>query len=264
LLLWRFLPKEIDATTQSEVLLPRNQEMLESIPMRQPKQAKLSFCGILSNPKLFFSLFCGCIAFFNGTLLEPVLALRLLDFNFSENEIGLYFAAFVIVYTFTALSIERWPKSIDTRVYLILGFVMAILALLCSGPSLFLGFIDKPVIILIGLILLAISIAAHMVLSLPETLKWANLFFPDDEDHNSNFCSGYFNSFLGVGQITAPLFSSLLTFSIGYRSMYDVAALINVVAGTLYFVGVNGCQAFKNSNDKKDSKSYDSLEKTEK
>jgi MFS family permease len=99
-----------------------------------------------------------------------------------------------------------------------------------------------------------------LVLSLPEALKWANLFFPDDEDHNSNFCSGIFNSFLGVGQITGPLFSSLLTVSIGYRSMYDVAALMNLVAGILYFVGVNGCQALKYSYDKKDSKSDDSLE----
>jgi hypothetical protein len=128
LLLRQFLPEEIDATRQSEVLLPRDQEMRESIPIGQLNQAKMGFYDIFSRPKLFFSMFCGCMAYLNGTLMEPVLALRLQDFNFNQTEIGFYYAAFPIFYILTALSVERWPKFIDKRVFLFLGFVLATLS----------------------------------------------------------------------------------------------------------------------------------------
>ena len=71
--------------------------------------------------------------------------------------------------------------------------------------------------------------------------------FPGHEDDVSNYCSGIFNSSLGIGQICGPLFGSNVAASMGvngFRYTQDIAALVNFVYGFLYFSMANGPEAF--------------------
>lgn len=251
IILKKVIPDEIDNNSIiKEVLLPEvsnDQEMLKTVPIELKVKSRMGFLDVLRRPKMLFALLCGCLAYFDGSVNEPVLTNRLEDYDISQAVAGVYFAVYPLVYILVALTFNKWPKSIDNRVYMIIGCVFGIFSCLFSGPSLALSFADKPSVLLIGLVLMGFEGAAHMVLALPETLHYANKYFPDDEDYNSNFCSGIFNAFLGFGQIAGPLFGSLLTASIGYRLMYDVAAIINLLICILYFMFGNGFEAFKTS-----------------
>ena len=73
------------------------------------------------------------------------------------------------------------------------------ISLLLIGPSKVFGFGDHPSLIGVGQVLCGTSMGVLNVLSLPEMIKQANLAFPGREDDVSNYCSGIFNSSLGIG-----------------------------------------------------------------
>ena len=65
--------------------------------------------------------------------------------------------------------------------------------------------------IIAGQIMNGIALSQLNVLALPEMMKQANIAFPGYEEEVSNFCSGIFNSALGIGQITGPILGNNLT-----------------------------------------------------
>jgi hypothetical protein len=50
-----------------------------------------------------------------------------------------------------------------------------------------------------------------LVPSLPEMIDSAMIAFPDQEQKINDLSSAIFNSFLGIGQISGPLYGSLMT-----------------------------------------------------
>lgn len=114
------------------------------------------------------------------------------------------------------------------------------------GPSMVFGFPDSPYLVGSGQVLCGVTMAVLNVLALPEMLRHANLAFPNNEEVVSNYCSGIFNSSLGIGQITGPLFGSNVTASMGvngFRYTQDIAALIALCYSILYFSMCNGPEA---------------------
>lgn len=76
-------------------------------------------------------------------------------------------------------------------------------------------------------------------------IRQANLQFPGQEDAVSNYCSGIFNSCLGIGQILGPLFGANVAVVLGFRYTQDIVALICFAYGVLYFslaAAYEGCQ----------------------
>jgi hypothetical protein len=84
----------------------------------------------------------------------------------------------------------------------------------------------------IGQLLQGWATSNLVVLSLPEMINQANIAFPGRPDEINDYCSGIFNSCLGIGQISGPLVGSYVTLSLGFRYTEDIAALVNFA----YFV----------------------------
>ena len=68
--------------------------------------------------------------------------------------------------------------------------------------------------------------------------------YPSQEVQVNDLSSAIFNSFLGIGQISGPLFGSLMTEYYGFRFTCDVVAIICLVYSVIYFMFVSGWKAF--------------------
>jgi MFS family permease len=199
----------------------------------------------LRRAKIFFGCFSGCLAYFSYSEQEPILALRLQELDLGSNEMGLFFSILPICYLISGLAVQFIPRSIDSRIILVYACLIDCVSLLLIGPSKVLEFPEKVYLIGIGQFLCGNAIAVLNVLSLPEMIRQANLVFPGQEDSVSNYCSGIFNSCLGIGQILGPLFGSNVTVALGFRYTQDIVALINFCYGILYFslaAGYEGCK----------------------
>ena len=82
----------------------------------------------------------------------------------------------------------------------------------------------------------------------------ANLAFPGQGDIINDYCSGIFNSCLGIGQVSGPLVGSYVTIALGFRYTEDIVALINFAYGILYISIGQGWEAF--ANCKKDRRKW--------
>ena len=60
---------------------------------------------LLRNQKLVAAALCGPISYFSYTFMEPILAIRLLDYNLTKIYIGLFFAICPVFYMATGFSI---------------------------------------------------------------------------------------------------------------------------------------------------------------
>lgn len=109
------------------------------------------------------------------------------------------------------------PKWIDNRVYIMNSAALSVVAFLFCGPSEVFNFTNNIYMIAFGCALSGPAISQFIVLALPEMMKQANLAFPNQEDRVSSYCSGMFNSVLGIGQIIGPLFGSYAYEMSGYR-----------------------------------------------
>jgi len=98
-------------------------------------QKKVTFCMIFSNPKVVFGCFSGCLAYFTYSQMEPILALRLKEFNLSAAQLGLFFAILPIFYMTFGMLVQLQPKWIDARVYLITGAFIGTIGCIFNGPS---------------------------------------------------------------------------------------------------------------------------------
>ena len=98
---------------------------------------------------------------------------------------------------------------------------------------------------IIGQLLSGVALSQLNVLALPEMLKQANRAFPGYEEVIANFCSGIFNSALGMGQISGPIIGAQLNKWYGFQTSQDFVALLNVAWILAYFLFAGGLGAFK-------------------
>ena len=60
----------------------------------------------------------------------------------------------------------------------------------------------------------------------------------------NNLSSGIFNSFLGLGQVIAPLYGSTLEAIIGFRHTTTITAALDIAFAIAYFACAGGYTAF--------------------
>ena len=85
-----------------------------------------------------------------------------------------------------------------------------------------------------------------MIPGLPEMVESMKPKFPKEQERQVNdYSSGIFNSFLGFGQVLAPMYGSTVTEALGFRWTTDIVAIICFVFGIIYFVFGDGIEAFR-------------------
>lgn len=98
---------------------------------------------MIKSPVFCAVTLCGPISYFSYVFMEPILAIRLLDYGLSKIQIGLFFAICPLTYMVSGVSIQYLPKWLDNRVPLFIASVLIFFGGLLIGPSAVFGFPDK-------------------------------------------------------------------------------------------------------------------------
>ena len=182
--------------------------------------------------------------------MEPILANRLVEFNLTQLQIGFFFGIWPVFYIPASIAVQFVPSYIEKRVTIILSAIMSGVAFIFVGPSQMLDFPNTLVMMAIGQALVGIFTATMMIPGLPEMVESMKPKFPKEQERQVNdYSSGIFNSFLGFGQVLAPMYGSTVTANYGFRLTADIVAIICFAFGLLYFILGDGVEAFKTTCD---------------
>lgn len=86
-----------------------------------------------------------------------------------------------------------------------------------------------------------------MIPILPEMLDSVTPLYPKQEERVNDLSSGIFNSFLGIGLISGPIYGSLMASATSFQYTCDSVSFICLGFALSYFVLGDGYSAFKNS-----------------
>ena len=111
---------------------------------------QVTFCGLFSSARFAMATLSGALSYFPYALMEPILALRLTDFNLSSTQIGLFFAIWPIFFITSSQIAKLLPTSVDRRVPLMLSTLLSGIIFFLIGPSHMVSFKDSLVLMGIG------------------------------------------------------------------------------------------------------------------
>ena len=87
-------------------------------------------------------------------------------------------------------------------------------------------------------------LATQLIPGLPEMVEGALVHFPGQEREVNNMSSGIFNSFLGIGQVIAPLYGSTANALLGFKHTTTISGAFDISFAILYFAFAGGATAF--------------------
>jgi len=71
-------------------------------------------------------------------------------------------------------------------------------------------------------------------------VKQSKIACPSSASEASDFCSGWYNMFIGLGQTTGAIFGSYSTKRIGFKSTQDLVAAGYLFIGVIYYACCKG------------------------
>ena len=152
-------------------------------------------------PRVFFAMLSVALQNFVYGELEPILVLRLRDFDASIIQMGMTLSIYSIVYIIGTLLVPQIPTRIEKRFTLITGMFLLGAFLTLVGPSQVLGFEESFTMLIIGLSLSGCFLAPTTIPVLPEMLEATQAMFPSSEAQEAanNHTAALFNFGIGLG-----------------------------------------------------------------
>ena len=205
-------------------------------------------CDLLGNTRFVFASLSGMLGYFLYGFLEPILAMRVKEFDLTQVQIGVFFIVMPIFYIpVSSVVVPSLPSSISKRAIMILGALASFFGNLLQGPSFMFGIPDSLTMVLLGQIAHGIVDPFLLIPSLPEMLESVLPLYPGQETQVNNLSSALFNSFLGLGQVLGPTFGALVTQKYGFQACCDCVSVISLIFAILYYTFGDGYSAFKDS-----------------
>jgi len=83
---------------------------------------------------------------------------------------------------------------------------------------------------------------------LPELINYATKFYGKSEHARVKFySSGLFTAFLGIGQILGPMYGTIVTQLLNFRSAQDIFAIAAAIYVIVYYFVADGHEAFQST-----------------
>eukprot|EP00347_Sterkiella_histriomuscorum_P019495 403341410 len=250
----KIFPKRIDNDTVNQIKEQFAQYKLISGERQDDREknqsnktSEIGYFTLLSNSRFLFGAISASLGYFLYGFMEPILAFRLNDYKLNQLQIGLFFTILPVFYIPCSILVQFMPRGIEKRAILIVACALSFFVNLCVGPSQILGFPDSIIMMGVGQALHGIVDPFILVPSLPEMINSVADKYPYNETQVNDLSSAIFNCFLGIGQISGPLFGSIMTEYFNFRLTSDYVAVICLAFALIYFVFGQGYSAFRDS-----------------
>lgn len=148
--------------------------------------------------------------------MEPILAPRLLEFNLSQSEVGLFFAILPVFYIFASVLVANIPTYVNKHATMIVGCWTMGIGCFFVGPSELFHLPQTLLVMAVGQAFCGIFYPLCLIPSLPAMIEEVNKWYPGQDSHVKSTVSGMFNSIIGLGMFTGPLMGASLTEAYGF------------------------------------------------
>ena len=142
----------------------------------------LSVCSLFSSARFAMATLSGALSYFPYALMEPILALRLTDFDLTSMQIGIFFAIWPTFFLTSSQIAKHFPKRVDKRVPLMLSTLLSGMIFFLIGPSMVVSFNDSLVLMGIGQSLVGVFSGFMVASSLSEMVSAAEQVYPNHRD----------------------------------------------------------------------------------
>lgn len=158
----------------------------------------MTYSSLVCNARVLFSTLCAAIFFTVYGVLEPILSLRLSDYELGDSVSGLIFGIEPLAYMLSTFMIPYIvPSWVEHRVTLITSSLLLSLATTLIGPF----YTDESLtVMIIGLTLSGFFMGFMIIPNMPEMMIASTEAFPAcNLDHMNSMLSGMLNAGFGVG-----------------------------------------------------------------
>ena len=202
---------------------------------------------------MFIFGLCSQVFIYGGIgFLSPTFTLHMTSNyeGFDEFWIGIYFAMPAVAYIINTPFVPTYCAKFGRRVVLLTGSTLFCFSILMIGTSPTLGFPDHHKTVFIGTLILGFSACMVTVPIMPEMLHRIELQMPEIKGEElNNVASGYYNSFLGIGETIGPVSASILVEQLGFRTAFDCLGCLIALYCITYGIYINESEmamSFKN------------------
>ena len=203
--------------------------------VRKPVQ----YWDLFRHPIFAVTSFWAFLSYFEYWYMEPVMSLRLEEFNMSSIEVGLFFCIYGVMYTFTSLSISFFTSAFENQTLIVVCMFWWGLVNFFVGPSVFLP--DSLPLMWVGQFLNGAFANFFLITWLPVMINVAVRAFPKQKMEVTDTSSGVFTFMLGLGQTIGPIYGSNVTDAVGFRWWADTVAYILLAYSILYLIVWKTC-----------------------
>ena len=210
-------------------------------------ETKVTFRNLARVPMFVFGLFSQVLVYGAIAFLSPTLSLHLTEYDgFDEFWVGMYFAVPSVIYVLNTPAVTFYCRVMSRRTVVFIGMFIFCISIFMIGTSPLLQMTDNSKFIFFGLVFLGFSAGMVVIPVFPEMLASIEARFPEMsvEDLN-NVAAGYFNSCLGIGEATGPIFASVMTAEIGFRHAEDILGVLVILYLVFYFILLGNLKLFK-------------------
>lgn len=222
----------------------------ESVVPVKPVGFKDAFSNkifIMCSISAFYSYFVYCFQ-------EPILSLRLTQFDMDEFWIGMFFLISASSYFFTCMILPILIKGYDNKNLIPFGFFCSGLCMTLVGPTK--GLPDSLIIMGFGQFLYATFSIFYLLWPLFEMIIQLSEKFPNQEDEVSDISSSVLTMSYGLGQMWAPVFGSNMTYLFGFKTCADIVGAQLIIFGVLFILV---CKVWTRKTNKKDIEVFNTV-----
>jgi len=130
-------PKKLDVVSDEDKNM-QTQEMYTSLSRSftgRLSEGEVTIGKLLSDKRFFFAGATASLAYFCYGYMEPLLALRLKDFDLNQTEISYFFTILPLFYIISSVLVQFTPSFIEKRFVLIVACSISFFSNLLTGPS---------------------------------------------------------------------------------------------------------------------------------
>ena len=103
--------------------------------VKEEHAVQVGYCALLKEARFTLAALSSALCYFTYSFMEPILAVRLAEFNLTQLQIGSFFAIWPVFYIPASIAVQFVPNYIEKRVTIILSAIMSGVAFIFVGPS---------------------------------------------------------------------------------------------------------------------------------
>ena len=226
------LPSSINRKDQ--VVKKVNEENSEEMLGSEYGYESVEYSHIICYKEFIFPAIGAFFAYFVACFGDPVLSLRLAEFNLPNLYYGAFFSWMFIGYVFSSFIVSLALKSYTSRTVIIVGGFFCGLSHALAGPSILLP--NSVELMFIGRTLMGLFLTSLIIAPLIEMTDVSIPKYPNHQVKVTDMWAGFFNFSLWLGQTIAPIYGSLMTKFFSYRIWCDVLGIAIVIYWVIYYL----------------------------